>query len=112
MKMLPLLVENVFLTGSYSYLNWNLVIKVKYFWPCRMHSDIFNSFNTEKSSYFTVKKNTYSQKDKGLHFPITNTSFTDDITGVIAGLEQCKCGRNQDDHSSSPGTEVRVLLLN
>ncbi|XP_066857751.1 alpha-N-acetylgalactosaminide alpha-2,6-sialyltransferase 3 isoform X3 [Anser cygnoides] len=37
------------------------------------------------------------------------TSFTDDFTGVIADSEQCKCGRNQSHHSSSSGTEVRVL---
>lgn len=110
MRMLPLLVEDIFLTGSCNQSNWNLVIKVECFWPCRRQSDIFNSFNTEESTHFTVKKTTYSQKNKGLRFPFTKTSFTGDVTGVIADLEQCKCGTHQDGHSSSTGTEVRVLL--
>ena len=48
MKMLPLYVENVFLTGFCNYSNWNLVVKVKCLWAHKMHSDIFGSFNTEK----------------------------------------------------------------
>lgn len=44
----PIFVENIFLTASCDYSNWNLVIKVKCLWPCKMHFDIFNSFSAEK----------------------------------------------------------------
>lgn len=56
-------VENIFLTGSCNYSNWNLAIKVKCLFPCKMNSDIFNSSNAgKKHLHYSKKEHLLSQR--------------------------------------------------